>query len=66
VTQSVENNIDVEKLEIQITELLRLELDIQGDIERQKHDLERVQQQRGLLQTQVRLIRKRHLGQEKD
>lgn len=66
MTQSVENNIDVEKLEIQITELLRLELDIQGDIERQKHDLERVQQQRGLLQTQVRLIRKRHLGQEKD
>jgi len=66
VTQSSENNIDIDKLEIQITELLRLELEIQGDIERQERDLIRVQQQRELLQTQVRLIKQRQLGREKD
>jgi hypothetical protein len=66
VTQSSENNIDIDKLEIQITELLRLELEIQGDIERQERDLVRVQQQRELLQTQVRLIKQRQLGREKD
>jgi len=66
VTQSTENHIDIDKLEIQITELLRLELEIQGDIERQERDLIRVQQQRELLQTQVRLIKQRQLGWEKD
>lgn len=66
MTQSSENNIDIDKLEIQITELLRLELEIQGDIERQERDLVRVQQQRELLQTQVRLIKQRQLGREKD
>ena len=66
MTQSSENNIDIDKLEIQITELLRLELEIQGDIERQERDLVRVQQQRELLQTQVRLIKQRQLGWEKD
>lgn len=66
MTQSSENNIDIDKLEIQITELLRLELEIQGDIERQERDLIRVQQQRELLQTQVRLIKQRQLGREKD
>ena len=66
MTQSTENHIDIDKLEIQITELLRLELEIQGDIERQERDLIRVQQQRELLQTQVRLIKQRQLGREKD
>ena len=66
MTQSTENHIDIDKLEIQITELLRLELEIQGDIERQERDLIRVQQQRELLQTQVRLIKQRQLGWEKD
>jgi len=64
--QSNENNIDIDKLEIQITELLRLELEIQGDIERQKRDLEKVQQQRELLQTQVKLINEGQLGQRKE
>jgi len=61
-----EDNINSEKLEIQITELLRLEFEIQEDIESQRQDLKRVQQQIGLLQTQVRLIKKKQLGQDKD
>lgn len=61
-----EDNINSEKLEIQITELLRLEFEIQEDIENQRQDLKRVQQQIGLLQTQVRLIKKKQLGQDKD
>jgi len=61
-----EDNINSEKLEIQITELLRLEFEIQEDIESQRQDLKRVQQQIELLQTQVRLIKKKQLGQDKD
>ena len=66
MTQLPENEIDVKKLDIQITELLRLELEIQQDIERQKRDFEKVQHQRKLLQTQLKLINERQLGQRKE
>jgi len=64
VTQQPDKEIDVKGLEIQITELLRLELEIQEDLSRQQRDLERVREQRELLQTQVTLIREKQLGQE--
>jgi len=64
VTQQLDKEIDVKGLEIQITELLRLELEIQEDLSKQQRDLERVKEQRELLQTQVKLIREKQLGQE--
>jgi len=64
VTQQPDKEIDVKGLEIQITELLRLELEIQEDLSKQQRDLERVKEQRELLQTQVKLIREKQLGQE--
>jgi len=64
VTQQPDKEINVKGLEIQITELLRLELEIQEDLSRQQRDLERVREQRELLQTQVTLIREKQLGQE--
>ena len=64
MTQQPDKEIDVKGLEIQITELLRLELEIQEDLSRQQRDLERVREQRELLQTQVTLIREKQLGQE--
>ena len=64
MTQQPDKEIDVKGLEIQITELLRLELEIQEDLSKQQRDFERVKEQRELLQTQVKLIREKHLGQE--
>ena len=64
MTQQPDKEIDVKGLEIQITELLRLELEIQEDLSKQQRDLERVKEQRELLQTQVKLIREKQLGQE--
>ena len=64
MTQQPDKEINVKGLEIQITELLRLELEIQEDLSRQQRDLERVREQRELLQTQVTLIREKQLGQE--
>ena len=64
MTQQLDKEIDVKGLEIQITELLRLELEIQEDLSKQQRDLERVKEQRELLQTQVKLIREKQLGQE--
>lgn len=64
MTLSSDKDINLESLEIQVMELLRLELDIQEDISRQQVDLQRVKEQRELLQTQMRLIREKHLGQE--
>ncbi len=63
---SIENNMNTEKLEVQIMELLRLELEIKADIEKQQNDLKRVQEQRELLQTQVKLIKEKQLGQESE
>jgi hypothetical protein len=64
VTSQFNQEIDTKGLEIQITELLRLELEIHEDISKQQRDLERVKEQRELLQTQVKLIREKQLGQE--
>lgn len=64
MTQQPDKEIDVKGLEIQITELLRLELEIQEDLSKQQRDFERVKEQRELLQTQVKLIREKQLGQE--
>lgn len=55
--------MDLHNLETQIIELLRLEFEIQEDIEKQLRDLKQVEEQRGLLQTQVRLIKEKQLGQ---
>lgn len=66
VTQHSDSDINLEKLEIQIQELLRMEFDIIEDIDRQKRDLFNVQQQRELLETQLRLIKERQLGQEQE
>jgi len=63
VTQLFNSDINIESLEIQVMELLRLELEIKGDIERQQCDLKRVQEQRELLQTQIKLIKEKQLGQ---
>ena len=60
------SEINVESLDIQILELLRLEFEIQEDIEKQQLDLLKVRHQRELLEAQVRLIREGQLGQEKD
>ena len=60
------SNINTETLEIQIQELLRLEFDIVEDIEKHKRDLLKVQEQRELLETQLRLITERQLGQEQE
>ena len=64
MTSQFNQEIDTKGLEIQITELLRLELEIHEDISKQQRDLERVKEQRELLQTQVKLIREKQLGQE--
>jgi hypothetical protein len=66
VTQLSDSSINPESLEIQIQELLRLEFDITEDIEKQKCDLKKVQEQRELLETQLRLITEKQLGQEQD
>ncbi len=58
--------LSIEELEIQIQELLRLEFDIIEDIEKQQRDLTKVRQQRELLETQLRLITERQLGQEQE
>lgn len=66
MTNDSSSDINVEELEIQIQELLRLEFDIIEDIGRQQRDLHNVQQQRELLETQLRLIKERQLGQEQE
>lgn len=66
MTQQGNAGINPEKLEIQIQELLRLEFDITEDIEKQRRDLKKVQEQRTLLETQLRLITEKQLGQEQE
>lgn len=66
MTDQNDLTINIEELEIQIQELLRLEFDITEDIEKQRRDLVNVQQQRELLETQLRLIKERQLGQEQE
>lgn len=58
------SEINVEKLDIQILELLRLEFEIQEDIEKQQQDLLKVRHQRELLEAQIKLIKEGRLSQE--
>lgn len=54
---------DAEVLRIQITELLRMEFDIQEDIQRLEKDLAKVRDERTLRETQLKLIEQKELGQ---
>lgn len=54
---------DAEALRIQITELLRMEFDIQEDIQRLEKDLAKVRDERTLRETQLKLIEQKELGQ---
>lgn len=54
---------DAEVLRIQITELLRMEFDIQEDIQRLEKDLAKVRDERTLRETQLKLIQQKELGQ---
>lgn len=60
------NPNDIKSLETQIVELLRLEFEIREDVEKQQCDLRRVQEQRELIETQLKLIKEKQLGQEQE
>jgi hypothetical protein len=60
------NPNDIKSLETQVIELLRLEFEIREDLEKQQSDLRRVQEQRELVETQLKLIKERQLGQEQE
>ena len=55
---------DSEALKFEIWELIRLEFDVEQDIKKLQADLEKLRNQRELLETQLRLIKDGKLGQD--
>ena len=55
---------DSEALKLEIWELIRLELAYEQDIKKLQADLEKLRNQRELLETQLRLIKDGKLGQD--
>lgn len=60
------NREEIDKIEIQIWELVRLEFDIEQDIIKLQRDIISVKRQKELLETQLCLVKDRQLGKSSE
>ena len=59
-----EKKLNAPDIEVQIVELVRLEFEIEQDLSKLHQDLDRVRQQRGLLEAQLQLLKKGNISPE--